>query len=473
MFEVAKKFPEGFLWGGAVAANQVEGAWREDGKGIDLTNGFPRGFAEWDKFERHPDESKGYFPTMSAIDFYHRYKEDLALMQGMRFKAFRTSIAWTRLFPNGDEETPNQKGLEFYDKLIDEIRARGMEPVITLCHYETPMRLVNEYGSWRSRKLIDFYLRYCETIFRRYGEKIKYYMTFNEINNNRRMPASAGGLFFEKGENPRQVVFQAVHNMFVANSLAVKMARELAPHAKVGCMLSLSNVYPNTCHPDDVFETMELRRESLFYSDVMMRGCYPRYISRIWERDGVNVKMESGDLEILREYTNDYLAFSYYRTTTHKFGGAFHGHTGGDAGLPNPYLESTPWGWQIDSTGFRYTLNELYDRYQKPLFAVENGIGTNDVVEEDGAIHDPYRVDYIREHIIAMKEAIADGVELMGYLYWGPIDLISAGTGEMKKRYGFIYVDKDNEGAGTLKRLKKDSYDWYAKVIASNGEDLL
>jgi 6-phospho-beta-glucosidase len=466
------RFPPDFLWGGAVAANQVEGAYIEDGKGVDLTNGFPKGFAEWEKFERYPDEKKGYFPTMSAIDFYHRYKEDLALMQGMHFNAFRTSIAWTRLFPNGDEETPNPKGIAFYDKLIGEIVDRGMEPVITLCHYETPMHLVNKYGSWRNRKLIDFYLRYCETIFRHWGDKIKYYMTFNEINNNRRMPASAGGLLFEPDENPQQVVYQAVHNMFIANSLTVKLAREIVPHAKVGCMLSLSNVYPNTCNPDDVFETMELRRTSLFYADVMLRGAYPRYMHRIWERDKVEIKMERGDEEILRAYTNDYLAFSYYRTTTHKFGDPFHGHTGGDAGLPNPYLESTPWGWQIDPTGFRYTLNELYDRYQVPLFAVENGIGTNDVIEADGKCRDPYRIDYIRKHIIAMREAIADGVDLMGYLYWGPIDLVSAGTGEMKKRYGFIYVDKDNEGKGTLARYKKDSYDWYAKVIASNGEQL-
>jgi 6-phospho-beta-glucosidase len=409
---------------------------------------------------------------MTAIDFYHRYKEDLALMQGMNFKAFRTSIAWTRLFPNGDEDEPNPKGIAFYDKLINEILDRGMEPVITLCHYETPMHLVNKYGSWRDRRLIGFYLRYVETIFRHWGDKIKYYMTFNEINNNRRMPASAGGLLFEKGENPQQVTYQAVHHMFIANSLTVKLARELVPHARVGCMLSLSNVYPNTCNPEDVFETMELRRTSLFYSDVMLRGYYPRYLKRIWEREGVNVKMEQGDEEILRAYTNDYLAFSYYRTTTHKKGNPFSTDTGGDAGLPNPYLESTPWGWQIDPTGFRYTLNELYDRYQVPLFAVENGIGTNDVIEADGSCRDPYRIDYIRKHIIAMSEAIKDGVDLMGYLYWGPIDLVSAGTGEMKKRYGFIYVDKDNEGKGTLKRSKKDSYDWYAKVIASNGEDL-
>lgn len=463
------KFPNDFLWGGAIAANQVEGAYAEDGKGLDLTNGFRNGFAG--AFDFEPQEGI-YYPTMDAIDFYHKYKEDLALFKQMNFKALRTSIAWSRLFPNGDEETPNEKGLEYYDKLIDEILANGMEPVITLCHYEIPMHLVTHYGSWRNRKLIDFYLRYCRTIFERWGDKIKYYMTFNEINNNRRQPWSAGGLFVKEGENSQQMVYQAVHHMFVANSLAVKLARELVPHAKIGCMLSLSNVYPATCNPDDVFETMELRRLSLFYSDVMLRGYYPSYIKRVWDQYDVHVKMETGDEEILRAYTNDYLAFSYYRTTTHQYGGAFYGHTGGDAGEDNPYLSTTPWGWQIDPKGFRYTLNELYDRYQKPLFPVENGIGCVDVFTEDQTVHDDYRVDYIRNHIQAMKEAIRDGVDIMGYLYWGPIDLISAGTGEMKKRYGFIYVDKDNEGNGTLKRYKKDSFNWYARVIASNGDNL-
>lgn len=464
-----EKFPDNFLWGGAIAANQAEGAYLEDGKGLSIADGFPHGFQG--PFD-YPLKEDVYYPSHEAIDFYHRYREDLALMEGMHFKAFRTSISWPRIFPNGDEEEPNEKGLQFYDDLFDEMISRGMEPVVTLSHYETPMHLAMEYGGWRNRKLIDFFLKYCKVVFERYGKKVRYWMTFNEINNMRRNPRSAGAVFVKPGENLQQAIYQASHHMFVANALAVKMGHEMMPGSMIGGMFSLSNVYPNTCRPEDVFETMELRRTSLFYSDVMLRGKYPGYVYRIWDEKDVHVAMEEGDLELIAEYTNDYLAFSYYRTTTHIFGEPFSGHTGGDQGAPNPYLESTPWGWQIDPLGFRYTLNELYDRYQKPLFVVENGLGQIDEIAEDGHIHDDYRIDYTRKHIQAMKQAIKDGVEILGYTYWGPIDIVSAGTGEMKKRYGFIYVDKDNEGRGTLKRIKKDSYDWYAKVIATNGEDL-
>lgn len=462
-------FPEGFLWGGSIAANQAEGAYLEDGKGLDIASCFPDGFVNDADLELNPDK---YYPSHTAIDFYHRYKEDLALMEEMNFKAFRTSISWTRIFPKGDEEEPNEVGLQYYDDLFDEMIQRGMEPVVTLSHYETPVHLVKEYGSWRNRKLIDFFVKYCEVVFDRYKDKVKYWMTFNEINNVRRIPGAAAGLFFEEGENKQQAVFQASHHMFVANSLAIKRGHEIMPDTLIGCMLSLSNIYPNTCHPDDVFETMELRRRSLFFSDVMLRGRYPKYLQEFWDEEGVEIHMEDGDLDLIRDYTNDYLGLSYYRTTTHKRGGSFDGDTGGDGGERNPYLEVTPWGWQIDPKGLRYTLNELYDRYQVPLFVVENGLGQVDEPDENFYVEDDYRIDYIRQHIEAMKGAIADGVDLMGYTYWGPIDIVSAGTGEMRKRYGFIYVDKDNEGNGTLNRYKKKSFDWYAKVIASNGEDL-
>lgn len=469
MKKMQTEFPDNFLWGGAIAANQAEGAYLEDGKGLDISAGFSHGIKQDYDEVINPNT---YYPTHEAIDFYHRYKEDLSLMAEMNFKVFRTSIHWSRIYPNGDDDTPNEAGLQYYEDMFDEMLRLGIEPLVTLSHYETPTHLVNAYGSWRNRKLIDFFLRYCKTVFTRYKGKVKYWLTFNEINNMRRMPGGAGGIFLKEDEHAQQVIFQASHHMFVANALAVKLCHQICPDAKIGCMLSLSNVYPHTCKPEDVFETMELRRRSLMFGDVMIRGKYPTYAYRIWDEEGVEIHMEQGDEEILQAYTADYLGFSYYRTSTHEYGQPFYGDTGGDQGTPNPYLETTPWGWQIDPVGFRYTLNELYDRYQIPLFVVENGLGQIDELDENGNIHDDYRIQYIADHVKAMKEAIKDGVEIMGYTYWGPIDIVSAGTGEMKKRYGFIYVDRDNEGHGTMERRRKDSFYWYAQVIKSNGENL-
>ena len=335
------EFPKDFLWGGAIAANQAEGAYDVDGKGLSIADCFAHGI----KYEADipPVEGK-FYPSHEAIDFYHHYKEDLALMQEMGFKVFRTSINWARIFPNGDDAQPNEQGLQFYDDLFDEMLRRGMQPLVTLSHYETPLHLVEAYGSWRSRKMIDFFLRYCEVVFRRYKDKVKYWLTFNEINNMRRMPGAAGGIFFREGENHQQAVYQASHHMFVASSLAIKLCHEIIPDAKIGCMLSLSNTYPHTCKPEDVFETMELRRRSLLFGDVMIRGYYPDYMARIWKEEKVQVQMEPGDEEILRQYTADFLGFSYYRTSTHEYGQPFFGDTGGDQGTPNPYLETTPWG---------------------------------------------------------------------------------------------------------------------------------
>lgn len=462
-------FPENFLWGGAIAANQAEGGYLEDGKGLDISNGFANGIKH--DYDSVIDPNKRY-PSHTAIDFYHRYKEDLQMMSEMNFTAFRTSINWARIFPNGDDLIPNEKGLAYYDKMFDEMIHLGMVPIVTMSHYETPTHLVEKYGSWRNRKLIDFFVTYSETIFNRYKGKVKYWLTFNEINNMRRMPGGAGGIFFKPGENESEVIYQASHNMFVANALAIKKCREIDKDAKIGVMLSLSNNYAYSCKPEDVFDTMLLRRRSLFYGDVMIRGEYPRYINRLFEEESVQLDIHEGDLDLIKEYTAEFLAFSYYRTSTHQKGNPFFGDTGGDQGTPNPYLESTPWGWQIDPLGLRYTLNELYDRYQIPLFVVENGLGQVDVLTQDNKVHDDYRIRYVKEHILAMKEAIKDGVEIIGYTYWGPIDIISAGTGEMNKRYGFIYVDQNNDGEGSLNRYKKDSFYWYKEVIASNGENL-
>ena len=468
MSKIIKHFPKDFLWGGAIAANQAEGAWNVGGKGTDLASCFPDGLHRG--FKGTPKEGV-YHPEEEAIDFYHHYKEDIALFAEMGFKVFRTSIAWSRIFPKGTETEANEKGLRFYDDLFAELLKYNIQPLVTISHYEMPYYLVETYGGWRDRRLIGFFENYCKTIFGRYKDKVKLWLTFNEINNMRRNPEYVGGVLIKEGENRFQAIYQSSHHMFVANALAVKLCREIIPDARIGCMMSLSNVYPYDCQPQTVFETMECRRRSLLFPDVMLRGYYPNYIRRFWQENDVEVKMEEGDIELIREFTNDFLSFSYYRTTTHECGQPFFGDTGGEVGTKNPFIETSEFGWQIDPLGFRYTCNELWDRYQKPLFPVENGLGARDIVE-DGKIHDPYRIEYLRQHLEALKEAVADGCEIMGYTYWGPIDIVSAGIGSMEKRYGFIYVDKDDHGNGTLKRIRKDSFDYYKRVIETNGEDL-
>jgi 6-phospho-beta-glucosidase len=460
-------FPKDFLWGGAIAANQAEGAWNVDGKGPSISDVVRGGIASG-KHDAVIDPSK-YYASHEAVDFYHHYKEDVALFAEMGFKCFRTSIAWTRIFPRGDEATPNEAGLKFYDDLFDELLKYGIKPVITLSHYETPLALYQEYGGWKNRKLVDFFTRYCEVVFKRYREKVKYWMTFNELNNMNRMPFATGAV--DPSSTPQEL-YQANHHQFVANALANKLCHEIIPEAKIGCMLSLSTVYPATCNPEDIFSTMQLRRRSLFYSDVMMLGVYPAWTPRLFREQNIELAIEEGDLALIADYPSDYLGFSYYRSVLHQAGGEFRVDTGGTVGQDNPYLEKTAWGWPIDAKGFRIVCNELADRYRKPLFIVENGYGGVDEPDENGVINDTARIDYGRQHIHEMAEAVADGCDIMGYTWWGPIDIVSAGTGEMKKRYGFIYVDKDNDGKGSLKRSKKRSFDWYKQVIASNGESL-
>ena len=460
-------FPNDFLWGGAIAANQAEGAWNVDGKGSSISDVVRGGIASG-KHDAVIDPHK-YYASHEAIDFYHHYKEDVALFAEMGFTCFRTSIAWTRIFPRGDETSPNEAGLKFYDDLFDELLKYGIQPVITLSHYETPLALYQEYGGWKNRKLVNFFTRYCEVVFRRYREKVKYWMTFNELNNMNRMPFATGAV--DPSSTPQEL-YQANHHQFVANALANKLCHEIIPDAKIGCMLSLSTVYPATCNPEDIFSTMQLRRRSLFYSDVMMLGEYPAWTPRLFREQNIELVMEDGDLDLIARYPSDYLGFSYYRSVLHQAGGEFRVDTGGTVGQDNPYLEKTAWGWPIDAKGFRIVCNELADRYRKPLFVVENGYGGVDEPDENGVINDTARIDYGHQHIREMGEAIADGCDIMGYTWWGPIDIVSAGTGEMKKRYGFIYVDKDNDGNGTLKRSKKRSFDWYKQVIASNGETL-
>lgn len=467
MMNTRNAFPSDFLWGGAIAANQAEGAWKEGGKGPSINDALRHGIVHG-KLDQAIEEGIHY-PSHEAIDFYHRYKEDIALFKELGLKCFRTSIAWSRIFPNGDERLPNEQGLQFYDELFDELLKNGIEPVITISHFETPLHLVRAYGGWKNRKLIDYFTRYCEVVFTRYKHKVKYWMGFNEINHMHTIPLAAGGVEITDGAGQLQDIYQASHHLFVASAVATKLCHTIIPGSQMGCMLSLSIIYPNTCNPEDVFETYELRRRSLFYSDVLVRGEYPSYSRRIFEEHGIELSMEDGDLELIRQHPADYVGFSYYRSSTHQAGQPILGNTGGIIGMDNPYLSKTAWGWPIDPKGLRYVCNEIYDRYQKPLFIVENGLGARDEIREDGSIEDDERIEYLNRHLRELNEAILDGCEIIGYTWWGPVDIVSAGTGEMEKRYGFIYVDKDNTGQGTLKRIKKKSFGWYRQVIATNG----
>lgn len=504
---VNKSFPETFLWGGATAANQYEGGFAEGGRGLAasdlITAGshtssrkiyFTNANGKMDHITLGESLPLGaepilkeveYYPSHNATDFYHHYKEDIGLMAEMGFNSYRLAISWTRIFPNGDEEEPNEEGLQFYDDVFDECLKHGIEPIVTILHFDMPVGLAKKYGGWANRKMIDFYLRYSEVLFNRYKSKVKYWITVNEIN-------VLGGFWtlgtYKKDDAKTEIKgpilptkylpeeaagkYQALHHLMVACSYANKMAHEMIPNVKIGTMLALSGIYPNTCHPDDVFGAYLFRRRALLFSDVMMRGYYPAYAKSIFDEYDFELIMEEGDEEILRNHPSDYLAFSYYRTTVYDRNSDITTTTGGQQGQPNPYLEKTPWGWPIDAKGFRFVLNELYDRYQKPLMCVENGMGNIDTIE-NGEIHDDYRIAYLRDHIAAMRDAVTiDGVDLIGYMPWGCIDLVSAGTGEMKKRYGFVYVDLDDAGKGTFNRIKKDSFYWYKSVIASNGSEL-
>ncbi|OAS82544.1 MULTISPECIES: 6-phospho-beta-glucosidase [Metabacillus] len=469
MTKMNKNFPENFLWGGAVAANQIEGAYTEGGKGLSTADVSPNGI-----MSPFDESMKNLNLYHDGIDFYHRYKEDIALFAEMGFKCFRTSIAWTRIFPNGDELTPNEEGLAFYDKFFDELLSHNIEPVVTISHYEMPLGLVKNYGGWKNRKVIEFYERYARVVLERYKGKVKYWMTFNEINVVLHAPFTGGGLVFEEGENKQNTMYQAAHHLFIASALAVKASHEINPDAQIGCMIASMTTYPVTPNPEDAFAALQQDRKTLLFSDIQSRGYYPSYLKRYFIENDITIEMAEGDEEILKQGTVDYIGFSYYMSFVATADPAELEKASGNllAGVKNPYLKSSEWGWQIDPKGLRITLNQLYDRYQKPLFVVENGLGAVDVVEEDGTINDDYRIDYLSEHIAEMKEAIADGVDLMGYTAWGPIDLVSASTAEMKKRYGFIYVDRDNEGNGTLNRFKKKSFNWYKQVIKTNGEEL-
>lgn len=466
------QFPDGFMWGGSVSANQLEGAYLEDGKGLSIQDIMPNGIMTPPTAEPTEDNMK-----LIGIDFYHRYKEDIKLLAEMGFKVFRTSIAWSRIFPKGDELEPNEKGLQFYDNLFDECLKYGIEPLVTISHYETPLHLSREYDGWVNRKMIEFYERYVRTIFNRYKNKVKYWLTFNEINSILEHPFISGGISTPLEKLSKQELYQAVHNEFVASALAVKVGHEINPEFKIGCMVIAMPIYPLTPDPKDIIQVMNADHKNTFFADVHVRGYYPSYIKRYLRENGINIHFEPGDEEILK-HTVDFISFSYYQSSCETADPAkqIKGEGNLIGGVPNPHLKASDWGWQIDPQGLRYIMNVLYDRYQKPLFIVENGLGAVDqlITDKNGekTVEDDYRIDYLKQHLIQVAEALQDGVELMGYTTWGCIDLVSATTAQLKKRYGFIYVDRHDDGTGTLERYRKKSFYWYKDVIKSNGGSL-
>ena len=474
---IQKKMPENFLWGGATAANQYEGGWNEDGRGPSIADILTGGSVDKERRLTVPEPlDTDFYPNHEATDFYHHYKEDIALFGEMGFKVYRFSVSWSRIFPNGDEDTPNEKGLEFYDKVIDELEKYNIEPLITISHYENPLHLSLAYGGWKNRKLIDFYLKFAKVLFERYKGRVKYWLTFNEINM---LTEPFGAVFcagmLDPADNNEETRYQAMHHQLVASALAVKMAHEIDPENKMGCMLAYHNGYPYTCHPKDVFFTQQYCQiHNNIAGDVHVRGTYPGFAMRYFAEHNLDIKMMPEDAGILKEGTVDFVSISYYSSNcvslTREDAEKTQGN--GTVNIKNPYLKASDWGWQIDALGLRYVLNQIYDRYQIPIMIVENGLGAVDEISEDGKIHDDYRIDYMRQHIREMKEAVCDGVDLMGYTCWGCTDVVSASTGEVKKRYGLIFVNKFDDGTGDLSRRRKDSFYWYKKVIESNGEIL-
>lgn len=473
------RFPDHFLWGGATAANQCEGGYDKGGRGLANVDVIPYGddrLAVMKGTQKMLDfDDQHYYPAKEGIDLYSHYREDIALLAEMGFQVYRMSIAWSRIFPRGDEELPNEEGLRFYEDIFKLCKAHGIEPLVTITHFDCPMHLIQNYGGWKNRALITFYERLCKVLFTRYKGLVQHWITFNEINMILHLPFMGAGLWVEEGEDFKKSQYQAIHHELVASALATQWAHEIDPKNKVGCMIAAGVTYPNTANPKDFWAAYKSDREGYFFVDVQARGYYPNYALCEMEALGIRPEMTKADLDLLKNHTVDFISLSYYNSQLVSADPEVSKKTEGNVfpTLRNPYLQASEWGWQIDPLGFRITLNSLYDRYQKPLFVVENGLGAKDSLTESGEIEDDYRIAYLEAHIRAMRDAIAeDGVEIMGYTTWGCIDLISASTGEMKKRYGFIYVDKDNDGTGTLKRIKKKSFYWYQKVIESNGEIL-
>ena len=480
--------PDKFLWGGSISAAQVEGGWNEGGKSpvqvdfgdagttkdrrfihylnADGTRGKMRQFDHLPKGARYVLFDDVKYTNHTAIDFYHRYKEDIALFAQMGFTTLNTTVSWARIFPHGVEGGVNQEGIEFYRNVFKECRKYGMDPIITLYKYDEPVYLEETYGGWTNREMIHQFVEFAKVCFREYKDLVNKWLTFNVINI----------LLHFDGKEGKQVAFTQLHNQMVAAAKAVIAAHEIDPHISVGCMIAGFCVYPYTCDPNDViYAYKEFQNKFGYCADTMIRGHYPSYARRIWDENNVQLDISENDCQALMDGKADFLAYSYYMSnvvTTHVNEGESLGAAGASSDLKNPYLKASDWGWQIDPVGYEYFLHFLYDRYQIPIFDVENGLGAYDKVEEDGSIHDDYRIDYLRSHIQSLMKARSEGVDIFGYTTWGPIDLVSFTTGQMDKRYGFIYVDMNDQGEGDLHRSKKDSFYWYQKVIASDGHDL-
>ena len=465
-------FPDGFLWGGATAANQLEGAYAEGGKGLSIQDVMPHGITT------PPTEG----PTLDnlkleGIDFYHRFAEDIALFAEMGFSVFRFSIAWSRIFPQGDETEPNEEGLAFYDRVLDELEKHGIEPLITLSHYETPLHLAREYGGWTNRELIGFYERFARACFERYGSRVKYWLTFNEINSIVHVPFMSGGIPTPVEELSKSDLYQAIHHELVASARVTRLAHELAPGSQIGCMVIAMPTYPLSPDPRDALAAKQAEHTNYAFGDIHCRGYYPGYLLRYFRDNGIEIEITEADREDLTN-TVDFVSFSYYMSVCQTADPAKQATGEGNimGGVPNPTLEASEWGWQIDPVGLRIVLNDYWDRWQKPLFIVENGLGAKDqLVEVDGVktVEDDYRIAYMNDHLVQVGEALKDGVNLLGYTSWGPIDLVSASTAQLSKRYGFIYVDRNDDGSGTLERFRKKSFGWYGEVIRSNGGSLV
>lgn len=479
-------FRKDFLWGGAVAANQVEGAWNEDGKGMSVADvamykpnvdikDYKKNVAIDSEAIKQAinDKSTDNYPKRRGIDGYHHYKEDIKLFAELGFKTLRFSIAWTRLYPTGEEDVPNKKGIEYYQNIIKELKKYNIEPLITLSHYEMPLHLATKYNGWADKRVIKYFVKFAKTCFENFSD-VKYWLTFNEIDSVTRHPFTSAGIIPDKSTNLLQDEYQALHNQFVASAIVTKLAHEIIPGSQVGCMLTKTTTYPATAKPEDVLAAENKNLMNYYPADVQAKGEYPKLILNYFKQNNIHIDMTEEEKQLLKENTVDFISFSYYMSVLAAGDESNLEMTAGNTvmGGKNPYLETTPWGWTIDPMGLRISLIQLYDRYQKPLFVVENGMGTTDTLESDGSIHDDYRIKYFKEHIAQMKKAVDAGVDLLGYTSWAPIDLVSSSTSQMSKRYGFIYVDLDDEGNGSGKRYKKDSFAWYQNVIATNGEDL-
>lgn len=473
---MSNKFPDNFLWGGAVAAHQVEGGWNCDGKGVSIVDVLTKGEHGVPRKITEQVQAEETYPNHKAVDFCHRYRDDIAMFAEMGFKCFRTSIAWSRIFPNGDEATPNEAGLAFYDGLIDCLLEHDIEPVITLSHFEMPHHLVSEYGGWANRAVVDHFVRFCEAVLTRYRDKVTYWITFNEINNqlNWDYPLFGycnSGVVFTEHDHPEQTLYQVLHHQFVASAKVVALGHVINSEFSIGSMIHMMPLYPASCHPDDMLASQQAMRDKYLCSDVQIRGHYPHYIWPQWASKGIKVVMHDDDAQILKNGQADFLAISYYMTNIVDANPPEQDENAlFSASRLNPHLPASDWGWQIDPKGLRYALSELYERYELPIFVVENGLGAVDIPDQTGAINDDYRIDYLSQHIEALEEAISlDGVDVMGYTPWGCIDCVSFTTGEYRKRYGFIYVDRHDDGSGDFSRSRKKSFDWYKQVIANNG----